>query len=94
MQKDVVLSKVMFSITSSGASLSSSSSSSSDSSSSSEDTDLEWTTWLARNMEELELIKEKNKDNKKRYYELTTAGKDLIERITNQWKKKFQTRAF
>lgn len=50
-------------------------------------TDLEWTTWLARNMEDLKLIKEKkDKDNKKRYYELTPAGDDLIKRITSQCK--------
>ena len=52
------------------------------------DTDLEWTTWLADNIKCLGLIEEKNKDNKKIYFELTTAGKDLIERITNEWKKK------
>jgi len=59
-----------------------------------EDTDLEWTTWLANNMKCLGLIEEKNKDNKKIYFDLTTAGEDLIKRITNQWKKNFKPELF
>ena len=50
--------------------------------------DLEWTGWLTKNLEEFNLIKKTNSDDRNNYFELTIQGEELIKKIVTYWKNK------
>ena len=53
--------------------------------------DLEWTGWITANLEELGLVEKVRSDERNNYYELTSNGKELIEKIVAQWRKNMPT---
>jgi hypothetical protein len=48
--------------------------------------DLEWTRWLADNLEQFGLVEFEKLNNENNYYKLSAVGKEIIEKIISRWK--------
>ena len=48
--------------------------------------DLEWTRWLADNLEQFGLVKFERMEKENNYYKLSASGKELVEKIISRWK--------